>query len=238
MWSGNWGVELESQCAVRGTSVVIKCKYDYPFPHIVNSVSWYKAQPESGKWRLFIVSNQPSSPGHFTYAGNYRGDCTLQINNVQDADDGYYFFRFVTTLSSWTSKQPARLSVTGDKKTQHLITLKCSSVVYPLTLCLFLLFWIRVDQCCAAQYCDRGWLCQADLCDQLSCTGKHSVVQRRTTCKESSLWGQEGGWWQVPVRHRGTGDGQICLCGAECSMQVNQIYFPSQKAWFISQLNR
>lgn len=125
MWSGNWGVELESQCALRGTSVVIKCKYDYPFGHIVTSVSWHKGQLESGKWRLFTLTNQPSSQYHFTYAGNYRGDCSLQINNVQDADGGYYFFKFVTTMSRWTGKRPARLSVTGDKKTHHLMNLKC-----------------------------------------------------------------------------------------------------------------
>ncbi|KAI3360781.1 hypothetical protein L3Q82_013017, partial [Scortum barcoo] len=50
-------------------------------------------------------------PDHFKYVGDYDHDCSLQINNVQPADEGEYYFRFVTTFNGWTSKTSAQLSV-------------------------------------------------------------------------------------------------------------------------------
>ncbi|XP_041797741.1 B-cell receptor CD22-like isoform X2 [Chelmon rostratus] len=109
--SADWGVTFKSQCALKGTSVVIKCTYDYPVGHFVTSVSWSKAQRESDRWSLVPLSNLPSPPNHFRYVGNYWRDCSLQVNDVQHSDDGFYFFKFVTTLNRWTSKSYAHLSV-------------------------------------------------------------------------------------------------------------------------------
>lgn len=114
--SGDWGVTFKDQCALKGTSVVIKCKYDYPLGHFVTSVSWSKAQQVSGKWTLFPLSNLPSPPNHFRYVGNRWSDCSLEINDLQHTDEGYYFFSFVTTLDRWRSKTAAHLSVKGNDK--------------------------------------------------------------------------------------------------------------------------
>ncbi|XP_026149340.1 B-cell receptor CD22-like isoform X3 [Mastacembelus armatus] len=110
VWSGDWRVTFKSHCALKGESVLIKCEYDYPYGHIVTSVSWSKAKLVSGHWRLFSLSSLPSPPDH-KYVGNYRGDCSLEIRNVQHTDEGGYFFSFVTTLSRWRSKTYSYLTV-------------------------------------------------------------------------------------------------------------------------------
>lgn len=111
---GNWGVIMESPCALRGTSVVIKCQYDYPFPNIVTSVTWSKYDWGMKSW---ISLDRLSAPPDYLYVGNYRGDCSLRINRIRHDDSGYYSFSFVTTLNRWRSKQFAHVSVKGDKMT-------------------------------------------------------------------------------------------------------------------------
>lgn len=114
VWSGDWRVTFEDECALKGTSVVIKCEYDYPLGHIVTAVGWSKAQYVDGKWKQFLLSQIPSPPNHFKYVGNRWSDCTLKINDVQHSDEGAYFFNFVTTLNRWRSKTFVHLSVKGN----------------------------------------------------------------------------------------------------------------------------
>ncbi|XP_069549189.1 B-cell receptor CD22-like [Brachyistius frenatus] len=90
----------------------MKCMYDYPFGHVVTSVSWSKLQQHvSGNWQLVPLRNPSSAPDHFEYVGNKRGKCDLEVNNVQLTDEGAYFFSFVTTFNTWRSKTYAYLSV-------------------------------------------------------------------------------------------------------------------------------
>lgn len=112
---GDWGVTMDSPCAVRGTSVVIKCQYDYPFPNLVTSVTWSKYDLGERQW---ISLDRLAAPPDHSYVGNYRGDCSLKINQIQHDDSGYYRFSFVTTLNRWRSKSFAYVSVKGNKITQ------------------------------------------------------------------------------------------------------------------------
>lgn len=105
---------LSSQCALKGTSVVMTCSYDYPFPHNVTSVHWFKWKRVSGNWRRIPLDENSPYPDHFQYLGNYRGDCTLRINTVQHADEGAYSFGFVTTLNKWMSNTYAYLTIKGN----------------------------------------------------------------------------------------------------------------------------
>ncbi|XP_067366721.1 B-cell receptor CD22-like [Channa argus] len=109
--SGDWGVAFNNQCAIRGTTIVIKCKYNYPSGHFVESVGWSKGQLAFGQNALFSLSKLPPAPSHFMYVGNFMHDCSLKINNVQDTDEGAYYFSFVTSLDKWKSRRPAHLSV-------------------------------------------------------------------------------------------------------------------------------
>lgn len=116
VWSADWSVTFKNQCAFKGTSVVIKCKYDYPFGHVVTSVGWAKGQQVLGRWSLVPLSNSPSPPDHIRYVGNYRGDCSLEIKDLEHSDEGYYSFSFATTFGRWTSRTTAHLSVKGNDK--------------------------------------------------------------------------------------------------------------------------
>ncbi|XP_041845004.1 B-cell receptor CD22-like [Melanotaenia boesemani] len=111
IWSGNWKVTLTNQCALRGTSIVLQCTYDYPLGNIVQSVSWSKAIQVSGHLKQFPLSKLPSPPDHFNYIGNQRGDCNLKVNDVQFSDEGAYSFTFTTLFRTWESKSSAYLSV-------------------------------------------------------------------------------------------------------------------------------
>lgn len=104
---------LKSQCALKGASVVLKCEYDYPGDSVVTSVGWYKVRYVSGTGRLYPVTNPPSSPNHFRYAGNRWSDCSLEINDVQHTDEGQYYFGFKTMFSRWMSTTYSHLSVKG-----------------------------------------------------------------------------------------------------------------------------
>uniref|UniRef100_A0A3B4XMH3 Ig-like domain-containing protein n=1 Tax=Seriola lalandi dorsalis TaxID=1841481 RepID=A0A3B4XMH3_SERLL len=110
VWSGYWSVIFENQCALKGTSVVIKCSYDYPSDHTVTSRWWSKAQYIFGAWSLVPLSRLHTPPD-FRYVGDDHGNCDLEINNVRHADEGAYFFSFVTTRNRWTSRNFAELSV-------------------------------------------------------------------------------------------------------------------------------
>uniref|UniRef100_A0A3P9BG63 Ig-like domain-containing protein n=1 Tax=Maylandia zebra TaxID=106582 RepID=A0A3P9BG63_9CICH len=112
VWSGDWSVTSENQCALKGTSVLINCKYDYPVGHFVTSVSWFKNLYASGRWGLFPLDKLTSSLDHFKYLGNFRGDCSLKVNDVQHTDEGAYYFRFTTTFNRWMSIKPMYFTVT------------------------------------------------------------------------------------------------------------------------------
>lgn len=102
------------QCAVRGASAVIQCQFDYPFPHILREVGWSKAQQISGKWVLVPLTISQNPSARYQYVSNRWDDCRLQINDVQPADAGNYFFSFRTTLAAFTSETSAKLSVKGN----------------------------------------------------------------------------------------------------------------------------
>ncbi|XP_076006323.1 sialoadhesin-like [Genypterus blacodes] len=115
VWSGDWKVNLKNQCAIRGTSVVMSCTYDYPYRYSIRSVQWLKRVQDSGNWIDMPVDEISSDPDHFQYLGNKRRNCTMRINAVQNADAGGYLFRFKTTryyYMTWTSKRNAYLSIT------------------------------------------------------------------------------------------------------------------------------
>ncbi|XP_065814012.1 B-cell receptor CD22 [Labrus bergylta] len=110
VWSGNWGVTSTDQCALKGTSVLIKCEYDYPSGLVVTGVAWYQRQRISG---LVHLSKIRSAPDHFRYVGNKWSNCSLRINDVQSSDAREYYFQFKTTLNNkWLSQRPALLTVT------------------------------------------------------------------------------------------------------------------------------
>lgn len=134
---------MESSCALLGTSVVIRCQYDYPFPNIVTSVAWSKY--DLGK-RSWIPLESLAAPPNYLYVGNRRGDCSLRINRIRHVDSGYYRFSFVTTLDRWKSSQFAHVTVKGDKITlTHIYMQYLHPRIYIQYICVHTLPWPLLD---------------------------------------------------------------------------------------------
>ncbi|XP_029959249.1 B-cell receptor CD22-like [Salarias fasciatus] len=105
----DWSVTLADQCVLKGASVVMKCRYDYPFATVITSTGWLKKVP--GIQRPVLLSSLYPASDRFRYVGNSRGNCDLQISDVQLSDEGAYHFSFASLFSGWTSITPAYLSV-------------------------------------------------------------------------------------------------------------------------------
>ncbi|XP_062391049.1 sialoadhesin-like [Sardina pilchardus] len=95
-----WSVSYSSTrvCGVKGASVVLPCRYEYPWKDAYQRGEWYEEQ--RGRVREHSNSKYP--------------DCSLNIDNLSDNLTGVYQFHFNTTLhSSWiTGNSAAILSVT------------------------------------------------------------------------------------------------------------------------------
>ncbi|KAM9797884.1 sialic acid-binding Ig-like lectin 10 [Neosynchiropus ocellatus] len=103
-----WGVWYGPQCAVSGSTTIIKCSYDYPKTHSVISVAWSKRMFVNGVWQKVALTLES---GKYEYAGNYKGNCNLKIKNIQYSDQGRYYFSFTTNIDRWSSPTAAYLSV-------------------------------------------------------------------------------------------------------------------------------
>ncbi|RVE62446.1 hypothetical protein OJAV_G00157440 [Oryzias javanicus] len=103
---------LEHQCALKGTSVILRCKYNNLPGLTVRSIKWYKVQKVADKLMFFLVSGLPSPANHFEYMfNNNKNDCSLRINDVQFADEGEYVVSFVVNLQEVKSHKHKYLSV-------------------------------------------------------------------------------------------------------------------------------
>ena len=96
-----WSVSYSSTqvCGVKGASVVLPCRYEYPWKDAYQRGEWYEEQ--RGRVEEHSNSKYP--------------DCSLNIDNLSDNLTGVYQFHFNTTLhSSWiTGNSAVILSVTG-----------------------------------------------------------------------------------------------------------------------------
>ncbi|TWW54441.1 hypothetical protein D4764_0259770 [Takifugu flavidus] len=98
-------------CVLRGASAVINCRYSNPFSHAVIEVGWWKQYQMVGYWWPGSLPNFWASSQRYRYLGDFISDCRLQINDVQHADAGYYFFSFYTTFEDQKSKTSTKLYV-------------------------------------------------------------------------------------------------------------------------------
>uniref|UniRef100_W5M7T2 Ig-like domain-containing protein n=1 Tax=Lepisosteus oculatus TaxID=7918 RepID=W5M7T2_LEPOC len=152
---GQWAVWYPERpvCAVRGSSVVFNCSYDYP-----NTYTQYSTQ-----YREFTyIYHSGHSPVRLNYRVEYLGDkqktCTVKIKDIRTSDQGTYRFRFETNdpKGKWAGDPGVSLSVTefkvwrspsgetaavreGDSVTLTCDTVSCSPAQTQLT-------WFKNDQ--------------------------------------------------------------------------------------------
>ncbi|RVE69575.1 hypothetical protein OJAV_G00079060 [Oryzias javanicus] len=96
-FSSNWKVNYPQKeiCALKGSSVMLPCDYDYPDSVVVKSVKWgHKDNFFEGPFIYNSELNQ--TPSRFTYSGDKNHSCSLRIDQVEDGDAGKFAFRFTT----------------------------------------------------------------------------------------------------------------------------------------------
>ncbi|KAM9454912.1 B-cell receptor CD22-like [Clarias gariepinus] len=112
--SEDWSVIYtpKSICALKGSTVIMGCRYTYPYGYRVQRVFWSrelatdKEPPD--------LSQDPKYSDRVQYLGNTWGDCRLELSGVTEQDQGKYYFRFITTTArgKYQGKDGVELSVT------------------------------------------------------------------------------------------------------------------------------
>ncbi|XP_035282871.1 B-cell receptor CD22-like [Anguilla anguilla] len=129
-----WGVTYtpERICALKGSSVDMRCTYSYPPYCTVQKTFW------------FIHWNEPQGPEDLSqdseythrveYLGNQNSDCTFRINQLKESDSAIYRFRFLTDSQhgKYFGQPGVSLTVTGlqvkvTENEAQSVTLTCSS---------------------------------------------------------------------------------------------------------------
>uniref|UniRef100_A0A3B3S7B9 Immunoglobulin domain-containing protein n=1 Tax=Paramormyrops kingsleyae TaxID=1676925 RepID=A0A3B3S7B9_9TELE len=97
---GAWTVDYPEKTvrAVRGSTVVIKCRYDFPESYKVDSMIWsHNTDDCAGKSHVYNSNNTNISAQYADRAeflGNKEKNCTLMIKNITETDAGVYRFSF------------------------------------------------------------------------------------------------------------------------------------------------
>ncbi|XP_034092953.1 titin-like isoform X2 [Gymnodraco acuticeps] len=134
----DWGVTFSSTaiCAVKGSTVEIRCSFTYPsrWKDVVNTVGktfWFT------KWK-------GGEPVDLTTDSEYAGRledlcenniCTLRIRNLRESDSAEYKFRIETNQDVYAS-EPVTLSVTGLQVTVTKTSSCTGSCIYATLKCL------------------------------------------------------------------------------------------------------
>ncbi|MGH0188576.1 UNVERIFIED_CONTAM: hypothetical protein FKN15_030709 [Acipenser sinensis] len=156
---GDWGVNYPPQkmCALKGSSVVIPCTYDYPERFegtglTVVTLKWFRssipgiADRDTYVYRNTRINVSPEYKHRTEYLGNKVKNCTLQIRDLQSNDADRYYFRFETNQQDgkWTGVPGVSLSITDSPKNtsasvrapggiaeESSVTLSCTSNANP-----------------------------------------------------------------------------------------------------------
>ncbi|XP_065815750.1 carcinoembryonic antigen-related cell adhesion molecule 5-like [Labrus bergylta] len=126
-----WGVTYSSTevCALRGSTVVLRCTYSYPSTTTVQKSFWFTKVQDGEPVDLQTDSQYT---GRVTYSSKSK-DCTLTITNVGNSDSAVYKFRFITNHQdgSYTGDPGVTLSLTDPDL--HVGTSRYSSFWADLT---------------------------------------------------------------------------------------------------------
>ncbi|XP_073670614.1 B-cell receptor CD22-like [Paramisgurnus dabryanus] len=132
-----WGVNYNSSsiCALKGSTVIINCTYEYPSGHQIMKVFWTNTdfrQPNEEHPDLF---NDSEYRQRIKYLGDKHHDCTMRLTDVRQTDSHKYYFRFITDKDRWLGVPGVSLDITdlqvessGERVTEgHSVTLTCKS---------------------------------------------------------------------------------------------------------------
>ncbi|KAJ8247237.1 hypothetical protein COCON_G00234380, partial [Conger conger] len=110
-----WGVTYtrERICALKGSSVDMRCTYSYPTGHSVQKAFWFI---NWDPWDPKDLSLVPEYSGRVEYRGNLNRTCrTFRIKQLRESDSQTYYFRFLTDKAdgNFAGKSGVSLTVTA-----------------------------------------------------------------------------------------------------------------------------
>ncbi|XP_056128114.1 B-cell receptor CD22-like [Rhinichthys klamathensis goyatoka] len=114
---GGWGLSYSPShiCALKDSTVIMRCTYTYPTGHQIKKVFWTKTLVKyHGEFP--DLSNDPEYSQRLQYLGDKQQNCTVRLSHVTLKDSHMYYFRFITDKpdGKWTGKSGVTLTVTGD----------------------------------------------------------------------------------------------------------------------------
>ncbi|XP_048051789.1 B-cell receptor CD22-like isoform X2 [Megalobrama amblycephala] len=95
--SAGWGVSYSPShiCALKDSSVIMKCTYTYPTGYQIMRVFWFKGPVTNGK-EPPDLSIDPDYRQRLQYLGDKQQNCTIRLSHVTLKDSRMYYFRFIT----------------------------------------------------------------------------------------------------------------------------------------------
>ncbi|XDV54897.1 hypothetical protein PO909_023091 [Leuciscus waleckii] len=150
----DWGVSYSPShiCALKDSSVIMRCNYTYPGGHQIKKVFWtktlviaYKEPPD--------LSDDPEYRQRLQYLGDKQKNCTVRLSHVTLKDSHMYYFRFITDKpdGKYTGYPGVTLTVTDlqvespERVTEgDPVNLRCKSSCAPTDRDTFI--WYRNSQ--------------------------------------------------------------------------------------------
>ncbi|XP_056311252.1 B-cell receptor CD22-like [Danio aesculapii] len=100
-------------CALKSSTVIMRCTYTYPKKHKVMTAFWTRHPPKQGQ-EYPDLSVDPEYIQRLQYLGDKQQNCTVRLSHVTKKDEHVYYFRFTTNVTKgmWIGTPGVHLSVT------------------------------------------------------------------------------------------------------------------------------
>ncbi|XP_030605075.1 B-cell receptor CD22-like [Archocentrus centrarchus] len=121
--------ENQDLCALKGSSVTLRCLYNYTVGKTVRKTAWFKGHLEKGLWKRVELSGLPSYRNRTEYLGDRQHNCSLAIHDLREDDTGHYYFRFDTDTLGIRSRGSVFLTVSEVRARVHPATARAGKKV-------------------------------------------------------------------------------------------------------------
>ncbi|XP_077057511.1 sialic acid-binding Ig-like lectin 14 isoform X2 [Siphateles boraxobius] len=113
--SDDWSVSYSPShiCALKDSTVIMRCTYKYPTGHQIEKVFWSKTLvQDNGEFP--DLSEDPEYSQRLQYLGDKQQNCNIRLSHVTLKDSHKYYFRFITDKDDgkWIGKPGVSLTVT------------------------------------------------------------------------------------------------------------------------------
>uniref|UniRef100_A0A673FPC8 Ig-like domain-containing protein n=1 Tax=Sinocyclocheilus rhinocerous TaxID=307959 RepID=A0A673FPC8_9TELE len=111
-----WGVRYGYShiCALKDSSVIMRCTYTYPTGYRIRKVFWTKTLVKNADNEFPDLSKDPEYSQRLQYLGDKQQNCTIRLSHVTQKDEHKYYLRFITDkpVGKWLGEAGVTLTVT------------------------------------------------------------------------------------------------------------------------------